>query len=123
MRVIQRLMGVDNPIATLRVYEHTLHFRNGVATIDTLTEREIHRLRTFGFRVERDGLSPRSRAAQQAAAPTDGTVLADPPTSEEDPGPSALGAPDGSDVTAAAQPPTAPAKAKTKAKPAAERSR
>lgn len=54
MRVIQRRMGRENPVTTLRVYEHTLTFRNGVAEIETLSERAIHRLRAFGFRVERD---------------------------------------------------------------------
>lgn len=53
-RVIQRVAGRENPITALRVFEHTLQFRDGVATIAALTEREIVRLRAFGFRVERD---------------------------------------------------------------------
>jgi hypothetical protein len=60
MRVIQRLMGVENPLTDLKVYEHTLHFRNGIATIEHLSEREINRLRTFGFRVERDAQSKKA---------------------------------------------------------------
>ncbi len=66
MRVIQRLMGVENPLTTLRLYEHTLHFRRGVAEIDTLTEREIHRLRAFGFRVERGAVAKTVQAAKAA---------------------------------------------------------
>ena len=70
MRVVQRLMGVENPIKDLKVYEHTLHFRNGVAVVDTLTEREINRLRAFGFRVERDGTSKKTAPkTPEVAAP------------------------------------------------------
>jgi hypothetical protein len=69
MRVIQRLMGTDVPIQTLTVYEHTLHFRHGVADIEELTEREINRLRAFGFRVERDtGPRPPRRRSETARA-------------------------------------------------------
>ena len=71
MRVIQRLAWTDNPLTTLKVYEHTLHFRNGVAVIESLTEREINRLRAFGFRVERDVKhSVREATAPVAVEPT-----------------------------------------------------
>ena len=68
MRVLQRLAGRENPLTTLKVYEHTLHFRGGVAEIPELTEREIIRLRTFGFRVERD-TGPRPKAKVISAPP------------------------------------------------------
>jgi hypothetical protein len=72
MRVIQRLMGMQNPITTLRVYEHTLHFRGGIAVIEHLTEREINRLRAFGFRVERDA----KKGATVPKTPEDAIALA-----------------------------------------------
>ena len=70
-------MGVENPLTTLRLYEHTLHFRRGIAEIDTLTEREIHRLRAFGFRVERGAVAKSTRPAQSSEAsarPVDNTA-------------------------------------------------
>ncbi len=81
MRVLQRLAGRENPLTTLKVYEHTLHFRGGVAEIPELTEREIIRLRTFGFRVERD-TGPRPKAKVIPTAP-ELEKSADPDLSEE----------------------------------------
>ena len=88
MRVLQRLAGRENPLTTLKVYEHTLHFRHGVAEIEHLTEREIIRLRAFGFRVERDtGPQPKTSAAPAAASPHDDAagVPDGPPAAAEEP--------------------------------------
>lgn len=89
MRVLQRLAGRENPLTTLKVYEHTLHFRGGVAEIAELSEREIHRLRAFGFRVERDtGPKPKPTPTPEAAAGPAGAARIHAP--EADPASSAL---------------------------------
>ena len=91
-RVIQRAAGRVNPITTLRVLEHTLTFRDGVATIEALTEREIARLRAFDFRVERDtgresrGVAvPPPTASEHAAVAYEAMTGAAPPADPEAP--------------------------------------
>ncbi|NMP20763.1 hypothetical protein [Sulfobacillus harzensis] len=113
MRVIQRLMGVENPITDLKVYEHTLHFRNGVAVVESLTEREINRLRTFGFRVERDATSKKAAAkvpaGPQPAAATASAREPVPETAAE-----AQSVPPQTEAAPVAEPASAPSPAKPK---------
>lgn len=110
MRVIQRLMGVDNPIRELTVYEHTLHFRGGVAVIESLTEREINRLRTFGFRVERDAKAVVQRPVPPVADVADAATETG-PTGD----PSAAAVADAGPVAPAVAASTPAVKAKAKA--------
>lgn len=93
MRVLQRLAGRENPLQTLKVYEHTLTFRQGIAEIEELTEREIHRLRAFGFRVERDtgpkrqAPKPRTNHATTTPPPEDNAEVPAPENQAEVPAP------------------------------------
>jgi len=93
-RVVQRWAGRDNPITTLAVEGAILHFHDGVATIDTLSERAVQRLRAFGFRVDR-GTGRESRgvvippptAADQAAVAYEAATGTPPPADPEAPVP------------------------------------
>lgn len=118
MRVIQRLMGVENPMTELKVYEHTLHFRGGIATIEYLTEREINRLRAFGFRVERDSKKTTTVAQTTGSAASTPVIEApmdpevrDVPATEDAPAVVTAVTP-----PAASPPPKAPPKPKASAK-------
>lgn len=60
-KVWRPVQGADHPLDRLEVLGTILQFgADGVARVEHLEERVIHRLRAFGFRVERTADPPKA---------------------------------------------------------------